>query len=52
MAFLPAEAAVSRSNQKAMRKYEQTPTPSQPTNVSTRLLASTSSNMENTKRFM
>ena len=50
-AFLPAEAADSRSNQNATRKYEQTPTPSQPTNVSKRLFASTRSSMEKTNRF-
>jgi hypothetical protein len=50
-AFLPAEAAASRSNQNATRKYEQTPTPSHPTNVSNRLFASTNSTMEKTNRF-
>ena len=31
-AFLPASAALCRSNQKPMSRYEQRPTPSQPTN--------------------
>ena len=39
-AFLPAVAALARvSNQNEMRKYEQVPTPSQPRNVTSRLLA-------------
>src|SRR5213083_2189729 len=44
-AFLPATAAVSRSNQKEMRKYEQTPTPSHPRNVKSRLSAITSTSI-------
>ena len=50
-AFLPAEAAESRSNQNDTSQYEQTPTPSQPTKVTSRLLASTSTSIEKTKRF-
>ena len=50
-AFLPATAAVSRSNQKEMRKYEQTPTPSHPRNVKSRLSAITSTSIENAKRL-
>ncbi len=50
-AFLPAEAADSRSNQNATKKYEQTPTPSQPTKVSRRLFANTNRTMEKTNRF-
>src|SRR5438876_746504 len=41
-AFLPADALASSENQNAMRKYEQAPTPSQPRNVTSRLLPSTS----------
>jgi hypothetical protein len=33
-AFLPATAADGRSNQNAMRRYEHSPTPSHPRNVS------------------
>src|SRR4051794_35836881 len=50
-AFLAAEALAGLSNQNEMRKYEQTPTPSQPRNVSNRLLPSTSITIEKTKRF-
>ena len=50
-AFLPAVAADSRVCQKAMRKYEQVPTPSQPRNVTSMFSPSTSSSMANTNRF-
>ena len=50
-AFLPALALASFSNQKAMRKYEHAPTPSQPRKVRTRLSPRTSISMENTNRF-
>ena len=50
-AFLPALAAVSRPNQKATSQYEQTPTPSQPTKVNSRLFARTRISIDATKRF-
>ena len=50
-AFLPADALASEVNQKAMRKYEHAPTPSQPRNVNTRLLPSTNISIENANRF-
>ena len=50
-AFLPADAADSRWNQNDTSQYEQTPTPSQPTNVTRKLLASTRTSIEKTKRF-
>ncbi len=50
-AFLPAEALAGFSNQNEIRKYEQTPTPSQPRKVSSRLSPSTSMSMANTNRF-
>ena len=51
IAFLAALDALSRSNQNPMRKYEQTPTPSQPRNSNKKLSASTSSNIAATNRF-
>ena len=51
-AFLPAVAADSLVCQKAMRKYEQVPTPSQPRNVTSRLSPSTSISIEKANRFM
>ena len=50
-AFLPASAALFFLNQKPMSRYEQSPTPSQPTNISGRLPPRTSSSMKNVKRF-
>ena len=50
-AFLPALAFSSFSNQNAMRKYEQAPTPSQPRNVSTKLSPRTRMSIEKTNRF-
>ena len=50
-AFLPAVAALSRSCQKLIRRYEHVPTPSQPRKVTSRLEPSTSISMENTNRF-
>ncbi len=50
-AFLPADAADSRSNQNEMSRYEQVPTPSQPRNVSRKLSARTSINIENRNRL-
>jgi hypothetical protein len=51
IAFLPALAALGRSNQKAMRKYEQTPTPSQPRKLRRKFPASTRMSIEDTNRF-
>ena len=51
-AFLPALAADSRVNQKDTNQYEQAPTPSQPTKVTSMLLPRTRMSMEATKRFM
>ena len=51
IAFLPALAALGRSNQKAIRKYEQTPTPSQPRKVITKLPPRTSRSIDATNRF-
>ena len=50
-AFMPARAAETRSYQKPMSRYEHRPTPSQPTNISRKLSASTSVNIENMNRF-
>ena len=50
-AFLPACALASLSNQNPINRYEQSPTPSQPTNINTRLSASTRINMKNTNRL-
>ncbi len=50
-AFLPATAAELRSNQKEMRRYEQSPTPSQPRNVRSRFDPSTSTSMDAAKRL-
>ena len=50
-AFFPAEAAESRSCQNDTSQYEHTPTPSQPTNITSRLFARTSSTIENTNRL-
>ena len=51
IAFFATLEALSRSNQKPMRKYEQTPTPSQPKNMSRKLSASTKTSIEATNRF-
>ena len=50
-AFLPADALAGFSNQNEIRKYEQTPTPSHPRKVSSRLSPSTSISIEKTNRF-
>jgi hypothetical protein len=50
-AFLPASAAVFRSYQNAMSRYEHSPTPSQPTKSTTKLLASTRVSIAATNRF-
>ena len=51
IAFLPALAAAGRSNQKEMRKYEHTPTPSHPRKVNRKLPASTRMSIDATNRF-
>ena len=51
-AFLPALAAESRVNQKAISQYEQAPTPSQPTKVINMFDPSTRMSIEATNRFM
>jgi hypothetical protein len=50
-AFLPAVAALSRSCQNAMRKYEHVPTPSQPRKVTSRFSPSTRMSMLKANRF-
>ena len=50
-AFLPASDALFFLNQNPISRYEQRPTPSQPTNMSGRLPPSTSSSMKNVNRF-
>ncbi len=50
-AFLPATAAEGRSNQNEMSRYEQSPTPSHPRNVTRKLLPSTSISIEAAKRL-
>ena len=50
-AFLPAVAAESRVCQKAIRKYEQAPTPSHPRNVTRRFSPRTSISMEKANRL-
>src|SRR5512143_1674762 len=50
-AFLPASDADFFSYQKPMSRYEHRPTPSQPTNMSRKLLAPTSVSMAKTKRL-
>jgi hypothetical protein len=50
-AFFPATALASSVNQKAMSWYEHSPTPSQPTNVRSRLSPSTRTSMKNANRF-
>jgi len=49
-AFFAAFAAAFRSNQWPISRYEQSPTPSQPTYRSRKLSARTSVSMKNTKR--
>src|SRR5689334_3513130 len=51
-AFLPATAALLRSNQNETSRYEQRATPSQPRNVSKKLLLRTSTSIAAAKRFM
>ena len=50
-AFFPAVAAVGRSCQNEISRYEQVPTPSQPRNVTTRFSPSTSMSIENRNRL-
>ena len=50
-AFLPAVAADSRVCQKAIRKYEHVPTPSQPRKVTSMFSPSTSTSIAATNRF-
>ncbi|MNR69012.1 hypothetical protein D3C85_1939430 [compost metagenome] len=50
-ALLPAFALAMSVNQKPISKYEQRPTPSQPTNMRGSELPSTRMSMENMKRF-
>src|SRR5918996_2882629 len=50
-AFFPASAAAFRSCQKAISRYEQRPTPSQPTYSNAKLFARTSESIEKTNRL-
>ena len=50
-AFLPAAALTSLRYQKAMRKYEHAPTPSQPRKVTNRLEPVTSISIEKANRL-
>ena len=50
-AFFPASAADGRSYQNPIKRYEQRPTPSQPTNMSRKLFASTSTSIANVNRL-
>ena len=50
-AFLPASAADGFVNQKPISRYEQSPTPSQPMNITGKLAPSTSTSMNAANRF-
>ncbi len=50
-AFLPASPADVFLNQKPIRRYEHSPTPSQPTNMTGKLAPSTSTSMKAANRF-
>ena len=50
-AFFPASEADFFWYQKPMRRYEQRPTPSQPTNITRKFAPSTSRSMKAAKRF-
>ena len=50
-AFIPAVAFLCSLYQKLISRYEQSPTPSQPTNISMKLSPRTSTSMANMKRF-
>jgi hypothetical protein len=50
-ALLPAVVLTGSRHQKPISAHEQKPTPSQPTNISSRLSASTKTSIANVKRF-
>src|SRR5689334_14883887 len=50
-AFLPASDADFLTNQKPINRYEQSPTPSQPTNITRKFAPSTSTSMKAANRF-
>ena len=50
-AFLPASAADFFLYQKPISRYEQRPTPSQPTNITRKFAPSTSTSMNAANRF-
>ena len=50
-AFFPASAAEGFAYQNPMSRYEQSPTPSQPTNMSRKLSARTSVSIANMNRL-
>ncbi len=50
-AFFPAVAFASSLNQNEIKKYEQTPTPSQPRKVNNMLSPRTSMSIENANRL-
>ena len=50
-AFLPASEADFLTNQKPISRYEQRPTPSQPTNITRKLAPSTSTSMKLANRL-
>ena len=50
-ALIPARVAVTRRYQNEISRYDAAPTNAHPTISSRKLLASTSSNIENTKKF-
>ncbi len=50
-AFLPASAAVCLRNQNPISRYEQSPTPSQPMNITGKLAPSTSTSMKAANRL-
>ena len=50
-AFLPASFADFLRYQKPISRYEQSPTPSQPTNITGKLEPSTSTSMKAANRF-
>ncbi len=50
-AFFPASAFARSLNQKPISRYEQSPTPSHPTNITGKEEPSTSSSMKKMNRF-
>ena len=50
-AFLPASAADCFLNQNPISRYEHSPTPSQPTNMTGKFAPSTSTSMNDANRF-